>query len=63
MAYYDLPKDERQQVDLQIFKCIKNNFIAKETNHLNVYFADEDTYIRKVAYLAVGKIYFSNIRL
>lgn len=60
MAFYDLNKEERinlvEQINSTILSEIKNNKQIKITD----YFSDEDTYIRKSAYLAIGKIYKSN---
>ena len=57
MAFYDLSKEER----LRVVKKINANILAnlkKETQkHILNYFSNEDTYIRKTAYLAIGKIY------
>jgi HEAT repeat protein len=56
MSFYDLNKTERaalanriQQEILAELKAGKNKFILQ-------YFSDEDTYIRKAAYLAIGRI-------
>ena len=57
MSYYDLSKEERialsEKIGKEIFSDIKNN----SQKHLLKYFSDEDTYIRKAAYLAIGKVY------
>jgi len=59
MSFYDLDKDERQKlvdkINAEILSEIKS---GKEKNIFD-YFSDEDTYICKTAYLAIGKIYFS----
>lgn len=60
MAFYDLDKEERLQL---VGKINKNILIdiqkGKNADTLN-YFSDEDTYIRKSAYLSIGKIYNEN---
>ena len=57
MAFYDLPKKERQVLADEIRADLLNDLkTGKITKHLQ-YFADEDTYIRKTAYLAIGKLY------
>lgn len=60
MSFYSLPKPERiklvEQINANILADLKKNTVIKTVK----YFADEDTYIRKTAYLAVGKIYKSN---
>lgn len=63
MAFYDLSKEERKQkyeaIQDALYKSIQNNDL-KEIEPL---FDDRDTYIRKAAYLAVGKIYFSEPKI
>lgn len=60
MAFYDLSKEERilvvEKINRDIFAELSKNKLSKTTG----YFSDEDTYIRKTAYLAIGKIYFAN---
>ena len=57
MAFYDLPKKERQVLADEIRADLLNDLkTGKITKHLQ-YFADEDTYIRKTAYLDIGKLY------
>jgi len=48
MAFYDLPKPDRDQL------------VALMNKNILRYFYDEDTYIRKTAYLAIGKIYINH---
>jgi HEAT repeat protein len=63
MPFYSLPKPQRiklvEQINTDILAGLKQNTLTKTKN----YFADEDTYIRKTAYLAIGKIYKSNTAL
>lgn len=67
MAFYDLTKQERDALVNQMQAVILNDVSATKHTNLLPYFADEDTYIRKTAYLAIGKIfktdtgYLSNI--
>jgi HEAT repeat protein len=58
MAFYDLHKSERDQLVAEITKEISADFSSGEKANLQRYFSDEDTYIRKTAYLATGKIFF-----
>ncbi len=57
MAFYDLSKEERtafvQKIDTDIF----DGFQESKDSLVLAYFSDEDTYIRKAAYQAVGKMY------
>jgi vesicle coat complex subunit len=57
MSFYDLPKEERVKLVAQINKQILAGIEKDKLNILINYFSDEDTYIRKTAYLAIGKIY------
>lgn len=57
MAFYDLPKEERSGVVATITMALLQDFRSNVLQQTRVYFADEDTYIRKSAYLAAGRIY------
>jgi hypothetical protein len=63
MAFYDLPKNERavlvDNINSDILSELNNPPLKKTT----AYFGDEDTYIRKSAYLCVGKIYGTSKKL
>lgn len=60
MAFYDLSKGERVKLVDQINWAIAADIEkGKQKNILN-YFSDEDTYIRKTGYQAIGKIYNSD---
>lgn len=63
MGFYDLSKEERLQVVETILTNCKSDFENQTYHNLEKYFSDEDTYIRKSAYQAVGKIYNSNFQL
>lgn len=63
MSFYDLPKDRRVQLVQKIEQEIQESFENNSIVSLRKYFSDEDTYIRKTAYLAVGKIYFAHQNL
>ncbi len=60
MAFYDNSKDERVQIVAEIDRNIAADIAAGAKAYLLQYFADEDTYIRKSAYLSIGKIYKSD---
>jgi len=55
MSFYSLTKKQREERVAQIKAGIQKNLKT-----LSIYFTDEDTYIRKAAYQAVGKIYFEH---
>ncbi|WP_431122872.1 HEAT repeat domain-containing protein [Flagellimonas flava] len=57
MGFYDLSKEERQALVQQIDQAIRHGFKNQQIEPVNNYFADDDTYIRKAGYLAVGKIH------
>ncbi len=63
MAFYDLSKEERvkkaAEIQFQLREAVKN---TNEDTFL-AYFSDEDLYIRKAAYLGVGRIYNSEVAL
>jgi hypothetical protein len=57
MAFYDLSKDERLKLVEEINGSILNEIKAGKLKKTSLYFSDDDTYIRKSAYLSIGKIY------
>ncbi len=63
MGFYDLGKEERAAVALQIQDDICRELQKKGLKKTLSYCSDADTYIRKNAYLAIGKIYKEHIEL
>lgn len=63
MGFYDLNKEQRRELVAKINTNILEDIEKNTDNFLTAYFSDEDTYIRKTAYLALGKIWKSNIAL
>lgn len=57
MAFYDLPKNERAELVAAIKATILAELSNKKLSETLDYFSNEDTYIRKSAYLSVGRIY------
>lgn len=57
MPFYDLSKSQRFELVEKMNKQILSELKTGKSNHILNYFSDEDTYIRKTAYLAFGKIY------
>lgn len=57
MAFYDLPKARRAELVEEIYRQLFNDLKRRSRQHFVAYFSDEDTYIRKTAYQAVGRIY------
>ena len=60
MSFYDLNKEERvklvDKINKELYTELKTNKKSKTTG----YFSDEDTYIRKTAYIAIGRIYLTD---
>ena len=63
MAFYDLSKEERHQLVEQINQEIFEDLSQDENKNIVRYFSDDDTYIRKTAYLAIGKIFYAKPQL
>ncbi len=63
MGFYDLDKQERDNAVQEINLDIANDISTCSRQHLLHYFSDEDTYIRKTAYLAIGKLYLAEKKL
>lgn len=63
MSFYSLTKEQRlkrvEQIKSDILTGIQKNSLVKIATH----FSDEDTYIRKAAYQAIGKIYREHVAL
>lgn len=57
MSFYNLTKEERAKLIEKIKKEIQSSFESGKDNKLLKYFSDDDTYIRKGAYISAGKIY------
>ena len=60
MAFYDLPKHQRSDLVATISSNILHELKRSQLKKTLAYFADVDTYIRKSAYLSLGRIYFAN---
>ena len=61
--FYDHSKDERVKLVAVISNNILSDLEKNQTKKILKYFADEDTYIRKSAYLAIGRVYNANKEL
>jgi HEAT repeat protein len=60
MGFYELSKAERIKLVNRIGEHLYSELKSEEFDKLLSYFSDEDTYIRKSAYLVLGRIYFAN---
>lgn len=60
MSFYELSKEERTKLVEKISKDLLAELNSGKLNKTISYFSDEDTYIRKSAYLSIGRIYFAN---
>lgn len=63
MAFYDLTKQERNQLVEKINQEIENDLKQNNTENITKYFSDDDTYIRKTGYLAIGKTFYAQPQL
>lgn len=63
MAFYDLPKQERIDLVAAISNDILSELETAALTQTHVFFSDADTYIRKSAYLSVGRIYTAHRNL
>ena len=63
MNFYDLPKEDRVKLVEEINEKILLEIKATRKQDIITLFSSEDTYIRKAAYLAIGKIYKVEIKL
>jgi len=61
--FYDLSKQQRSALASKIQKDILTELKAIKSKKIISYFGDDDTYIRKSAYQAIGKIYVANKEL
>jgi oligoendopeptidase F len=58
VAFYDLSKPERDFLVNLLIQEIESDLHYGQTKKILSYFSDEDTYIRKAAYLAMGKLFY-----
>jgi hypothetical protein len=63
MAFYDLSKQEREDLVKDIASAILKDVKVGTSKRTMHFFQHEDTYIRKSAYLSTGKIYFTHKEL
>lgn len=63
MPFYDLSKQQRINVVTTINNNILFDLKTSQVKNTIAFFGNEDTYIRKSAYLSIGKIYFTNQNL
>lgn len=63
MGFYDLSKEERNLLVDNINNAITTDLASGNTENIIKYFYDEDTYIRKTGYLAIGKLFYAKPEL
>ncbi|GAB1855325.1 hypothetical protein MHTCC0001_01580 [Flavobacteriaceae bacterium MHTCC 0001] len=63
MGFYDLSKEERSKLVSKITQKLLGDLNASKTENIITYFSDDDTYIRKNAYVAIGKIFYAEPQL
>jgi len=60
MSFYSLTKEKRVLLVEQVHRDVLSYIQKNGQGDAIAYFADDDSYIRKSAYLAIGKIYTDN---
>lgn len=60
MSYYDNSKDERERISSEITWLVKKDYETGSMENIVRYSSDSDTYIRKIVYLATGRVYYDN---
>ena len=63
MSYYDLSKVERTNVVAEMSALIHSEILSNKHRNIYNYFDDPDTYIRRNAYLIIGKIFYEKTHL
>ncbi|MET7259589.1 HEAT repeat domain-containing protein [Dyadobacter fermentans] len=63
MAFYDLSKSERADRVRAIQGEIKDALLSHNLQKAHVCYSDDDTYIRKSAYLVTGRLYSEDVTL
>ncbi len=63
MGFYDLTKHEREHLVKQIHQLLLGDLTSNRKENFLLYFSDSDTYIRKAAYLSLGRIYKTEAHL
>lgn len=63
MAFYDLSKSERADRVRAIKGEIKDALLSDNLQKIHVFYANDDTYIRKSAYLVTGRLYSEDANL
>lgn len=58
--FYNISKQERIDIIKNIYATLSDEFATGKPKNMITYFENDDTYIRKNAYLSVGKIYLNN---
>jgi HEAT repeat protein len=60
MGFYELSRDKRAELVNEIKAKILSEIKTSKLKKTIEYFSDEDTYIRKSAYISIGRIYNEN---
>lgn len=63
MAFYDLPKPDRDSLVKTMELTLVSEFETGLTAAMLQYFSDEDTYIRKATYIIIGRLFQNNFSL
>jgi HEAT repeat protein len=57
MGFYDLSKEEREKLVTEIEEAIKHDLESGNSESIQKYVSNIDTYIRKKAYLIIGRLH------
>lgn len=60
MSFYDNSKEERKRISEHIESLISDDYQKGSYGNIVMFSADKDTYIRKIVYLATGRLYKNN---
>ncbi len=63
MGFYDLSELEREKLVKKVEQEIHEDLLKNSQKNVIKYFSNEDTYIRKTAYFAISRVYFSESTL
>jgi hypothetical protein len=60
VGYYDLSKEQRDQLYNKMKNNILHDIVENELDQIKKYASDDDIYIRKNTYLIIGRMYHLN---
>ncbi len=63
MSFYELGKEQRNILVEKLSRDLSDGFRSAQHGSIIQYFADDDTYVRKAAYIATGRLYIANKKM